>query len=137
MSPESIGELMEGLGKTAVAAAGALALAPTAQKNAALTAAALALRAGRSSVSSANERDLAAAHAARLPTPRLDRLKLDDSRIEAIAAGLEAVAALPDPSGAIAAQWQRPNGLRIERVVVPLRVIGNIYESRPTVTVDA
>src|SRR5262249_44866800 len=67
----------------------------------------------------------------------LDRLKLDDERIEAMAAGIEMIAQLPDPIGTVMAQWTRPNGLRIERVRVPLGVIGIIYESRPNVTADA
>jgi glutamate-5-semialdehyde dehydrogenase len=137
MSVERIGELMEGLGKAATAAAEVLALAPTAQKNAALAAAAAALRARRTTLLAANERDLAAARAARLSGPRLERLKLDERRLEAIAEGLEAVIALPDPIGTVLAEWQRPNGLRIQRVAVPLGVIGIIYESRPNVTADA
>jgi glutamate-5-semialdehyde dehydrogenase len=137
MSVERIGELMEGLGKAAIAAAEVLALAPTAQKNAALAAAAAALRARRTTLLAANERDLAAARAARLSGPRLERLKLDERRLEAIAEGLEAVIALPDPIGTVLAEWQRPNGLRIQRVAVPLGVIGIIYESRPNVTADA
>lgn len=137
MSAECIGELMEELGKAAVAAAEALALAPAAQKNTALKAAAVELRARAAELLNANERDVAAARAADLPAPRLDRLRLDERRLGAIAAGLEAVAALPDPIGTVTAQWQRPNGLRIQRVIVPLGVIGIIYESRPNVTVDA
>ena len=132
-----MGELMEGLGKAASAAAGVLALAPAAQKNTALAAAAAALRARRGALLAANERDVAAARAAHLSGPRLERLTLDERRIEAIAAGLDAVIALPDPIGSVAAEWQRPNGLRIQRVIVPLGVIGIIYESRPNVTVDA
>jgi glutamate-5-semialdehyde dehydrogenase len=137
MSVERIGELMEGLGTAATAAAEVLALAPTAQKNAALAAAAAALRARRKTLLAANERDLAAARAAHLSGPRLERLKLDERRLEAIAASLEAVIALPDPIGRVLAEWQRPNGLRIQRVAVPLGVIGIIYESRPNVTADA
>ena len=137
MTVEQVGELMEGLGKAATAAAAVLALAPSEQKNAALAAAAAALRARRTAVLAANERDLAAAHAAHLSGPRLERLTLDERRIEAIAAGLDAVIALPDPIGRVTAEWQRPNGLRIQRVAVPLGVIGIIYESRPNVTVDA
>jgi glutamate-5-semialdehyde dehydrogenase len=132
-----IGELMEGLGKAATAAAGALALAPTAQKNAALEAAAAAVRERSAQILAANERDLTAARAARMSGARLERLGLDARRIEAIAASIAEVAALPDPIGTVAAEWQRPNGLRIQRVVVPIGVIGIIYESRPNVTTDA
>jgi glutamate-5-semialdehyde dehydrogenase len=137
MSAEEIGELMTGLGRAAVAAAEVLALAPSAQKNAALAAAAEALRTRRVRLLAANERDVAAGRSAQLSAARLDRLELDERRLEGIAAGLEAVIALDDPIGSIAAEWQRPNGLRIQRVVVPLGVIGIIYESRPNVTVDA
>jgi glutamate-5-semialdehyde dehydrogenase len=137
MSGEEIGELMSRLGKAAVAAAEVLALAPTEQKNAALAAAAAALRMRREALLAANERDVATARAAHLSAPRLDRLELDERRLEGVAAGLEAIIAVRDPIGIVAAEWQRPNGLRIQRVVVPLGVIGIIYESRPNVTVDA
>ena len=112
MNAEQIGELMEGLGKAATAAAAVLALAPTAQKNAALAAAAAAVRSRRAAILAANERDMAAARAAHLSAPRLERLRLDERRIEAIAASIEAVIALPDPIGTIAAEWERPNGLQ-------------------------
>jgi glutamate-5-semialdehyde dehydrogenase len=137
MNADQIGELMEQLGQAAAAAAAVLSLAPSAQKNAALAAAAAAVRARRAAILAANERDMAAAQAAHLAAPRLERLRLDQARIEAIAASIEAVLALPDPIGTIAAEWQRPNGLRIQRVVVPLGVIGIIYESRPNVTAEA
>jgi glutamate-5-semialdehyde dehydrogenase len=128
---------MEGLGQAASAAAAVLALASTAAKNAALAAAAAAVRARRADILAANERDQAAARARRLSSPRLERLRLDERRVEAIAESLDAVQALPDPIGRTTAEWQRPNGLRIQRVVVPLGVIGIIYESRPNVTTDA
>ena len=134
---ERIGELMEGLGKAATRAAATLALASTAQKNAALEASAAAIRERSAEILAANGRDMAAARAARLSGARLERLELDAGRIEAIAASVAAVVALPDPIGTTVAQWQRPNGLRIERVVVPIGVIGIIYESRPNVTTDA
>ena len=137
MDAQQLGELMEGLGRAAVAAAALLAHAPAAQKNAALAAAAAAVRAQRAAILAANQRDLAAARAAHLSAPRLERLRLDEPRIEAIASSIDAVIALPDPIGSTLAQWQRPNGLRIERVIVPLGVIGIIYESRPNVTADA
>jgi glutamate-5-semialdehyde dehydrogenase len=128
---------MEELGRAAVAAAAVLAQTPTARKDAALTAAAAAVRRQRAVILAANERDLAAARQAHLSAARLERLRLDEPRVAAIAASIEEVIALPDPIGRTVAQWQRPNGLRIERVVVPLGVIGIIYESRPNVTTDA
>ena len=137
MSADRINELMEGLGKAATQAAGTLALAPTAQKNAALTAAAAAIRARSAGLLAANERDLSAARAAHMSGARLERLKLDAARIEAIAQSVADVAALPDPIGTVVAEWERPNGLRIQRVRVPIGVIGIIYESRPNVTTDA
>jgi glutamate-5-semialdehyde dehydrogenase len=137
VSTERIGAVMEGLGKAATLAAGTLALAPTAQKNAALEAAAAAIRARRGELLAANERDLAAARAGHTSGARLDRLRLDAGRIDAIAASVAEVIALPDPIGSTVAEWERPNGLRIQRVRVPLGVIGIIYESRPNVTADA
>ena len=137
MSADRTHELMEGLGKAAVAAAAVLAHASTAQKNAALEAAAAAVRDRSGEILAANERDVAAARAAHVGGARLERLRLDEKRIEAIAASITEVAALPDPIGTTAAEWERPNGLRIQRVVVPLGVIGIIYESRPNVTTDA
>ena len=132
-----LGELMERLGRNAVSAAAVLSLAPTAAKNAALAAAAVAIRAGAERILEANTRDLSAARAAKLSGALLERLTLDERRIEAMARGIEDVMALPDPVGTIAAEWERPNGLRIQRVRVPLGVIGIIYESRPNVTADA
>jgi glutamate-5-semialdehyde dehydrogenase len=137
LSADRTNELMEGLGKAAVAAAEVLAHASTAQKNAALEAAAEAVRDRSGEILAANERDVAAARAAHMGGARLERLRLDEKRIEAIAASITEVAALPDPIGTTAAEWERPNGLKIQRVVVPLGVIGIIYESRPNVTTDA
>src|SRR5207248_8165919 len=137
MNADQIGELMEGLGKAATAAAQVLALASTDQKNSALRAAAAAVRARRAAILAANERDMSAARAARLSGPRLERLRLDERRIEAIAESIDAVIELRDPIGSASAEWERPNGLRIQRVVVPIGVIGIIYESRPNVTADA
>ena len=128
---------MQQLGSAARAAAAVLALAPTTQKNEALRAAAAALRASVPEILAANARDLAAAVARGTAASLMDRLKLDESRVEGIAKGLEDVAALPDPIGAVMAEWERPNGLKIARVRVPLGVIGIIYESRPNVTADA
>jgi glutamate-5-semialdehyde dehydrogenase len=132
-----VAKLMHELGRKAVEAAQVLALAPTAAKNAALGAAALALRAGKDAILQANERDVATARGAGMSAPLLERLSLDAARVEAMARALEEVMALADPIGAIQAAWQRPNGLKIERVIVPLGVIGMIYESRPNVTADA
>jgi glutamate-5-semialdehyde dehydrogenase len=132
-----IGELMEGLGKAAVQAASVLALANTARKNIALSTAAAAVRARRGEILAANERDMSAARAAKLSGALLDRLQLDEKRVESIARSIEEVVALPDPIGTTVADWDRPNGLRIQRVRVPLGVIGIIYESRPNVTADA
>jgi glutamate-5-semialdehyde dehydrogenase len=128
---------MQQLGSAARAAAAVLALAPTAQKNEALRAAAAALRSRVPEILAANARDLAAAVARGTAASLMDRLKLDEARVEGIAKGLEDVAALPDPIGAVMAEWERPNGLKIARVRVPLGVIGIIYESRPNVTADA
>jgi glutamate-5-semialdehyde dehydrogenase len=132
-----LGELMQRLGRDAVSAAAVLAQAPRAQKDAALSAAAAALRRDAPGILAANARDLKAAAARAVSAARLDRLRLDATRLEAIAAGIEAVGALADPVGRVLNAWERPNGLRIERVTVPLGVIGIIYESRPNVTADA
>ena len=132
-----LGELMERLGRNAVAAAAVLAQAGTDAKNGALAAAASAIRKGASHILEANARDISAARVAALTDALLDRLALDAKRVESMARGIEDVMALPDPIGATAAEWQRPNGLRIQRVRVPLGVIGIIYESRPNVTADA
>ena len=132
-----LGELMEGLGRGALNAAAVLARATTEIKNDALMRAAAAIRAHRARILEANAHDVAAARAAGLGTALIDRLALDEGRIEAMVAGVAAVAALPDPVGTVAAEWLRPNGLRIQRVRVPLGVIGIIYESRPNVTADA
>jgi glutamate-5-semialdehyde dehydrogenase len=128
---------MQQLGSAARAAAAVLALAPTTRKNEALRAAAAALRSRVPEILAANARDLAAAMARGTAASLMDRLKLDEARVEGIAKGLEEVAALPDPIGAVMAEWERPNGLKIARVRVPLGVIGIIYESRPNVTADA
>ncbi len=128
---------MNRLGNAARSAAVQLASAPSAQKDAALRAAAAACRREAEAILAANQRDLAAAEQRGLAPAMLDRLKLTPGRIEAIAAGLEAIAAQPDPVGTELARWQRPNGLDIARVRVPLGVIGIIYESRPNVTADA
>ncbi len=134
---EDIHETMAALGRAARAAAETLALTPAESRNAALKAAAAAIRAERDSILEANREDVAAGEDSGLSAAMLDRLRLDEARIEGIAEGLEAVAGLPDPVGQVIAEWERPNGLRIQRVRVPLGVIGIIYESRPNVTADA
>ena len=128
---------MRELGERARAAAQILATTPRATKDRALGAGASSLRAQQSEILAANARDMAAAQERGLRASLLDRLALDAVRIEAMAAGLEAIAGLDDPVGAELARWQRPNGLDIARVRVPLGVIGVIYESRPNVTADA
>jgi glutamate-5-semialdehyde dehydrogenase len=132
-----VGELMEGLGRAALEAAPVLALAGVERKNTALSAAARAVRARRGEILAANERDMAAARASKLSGALLDRLFLDERRVAGVAQSIEDVVALPDPVGTVVAEWERPNGLRIQRVRVPLGVIGIIYESRPNVTADA
>jgi glutamate-5-semialdehyde dehydrogenase len=128
---------MQELGESARAAARVLATVRREAKDRALLAAALRLRAQRATILEANARDVAAARERGLRASLLDRLALDEARIEAMAAGLKAVAALDDPIGQEMARWRRPNGLDIARVRVPLGVVGIIYESRPNVTADA
>lgn len=125
------------LGRRARAAAQALARATTAQKNAALQAAATAIRAGSAEIIAANALDMEAATSRNLSAALLDRLLLDARRVEGMAKSIDEVIALPDPVGQVMAEWSRPNGLVIQRVRVPLGVIGIIYESRPNVTADA
>jgi glutamate-5-semialdehyde dehydrogenase len=132
-----IAGLMTHLGKAAVAAASVLAMAATGTKNEALIRAAGAIRARSAEILEANARDMSAARQAQLGGPLLDRLRLDAKRVEAIARSLEEIVALADPVGTVVAEWDRPNGLHIQRVRVPLGVIGIIYESRPNVTADA
>jgi glutamate-5-semialdehyde dehydrogenase len=137
MHAAQLSELMERLGREALSAAAVLARAPGPQKDAALAAAAAAVRRDAPAILEANARDMTAARHQQASAARLDRLRLDAARLDAIARGIEAVIALPDPVGRVVAAWERPNGLRIERVSVPLGVIGIIYESRPNVTADA
>ncbi|HYZ40674.1 MAG TPA: glutamate-5-semialdehyde dehydrogenase, partial [Stellaceae bacterium] len=125
------------IGGRARQAAPALALASPAAKTIALREAANAVRAHAAEILAANASDLAEAEDQRLAPALRDRLALDRKRLDAIADGLEAIAALPDPVGRVLDRWTRPNGLAIERVAVPLGVIGIIYESRPNVTADA
>jgi glutamate-5-semialdehyde dehydrogenase len=134
---DDIARLMRGIGAAARAAAAELATVPTEAKNAALFQAAQNIRGRIRDILTANERDIAAGEEKGLGRAMLDRLALDESRIEAMAKGVEDIAALPDPVGAVIAEWDRPNGLHISRVRTPLGVIGVIYESRPNVTADA
>jgi glutamate-5-semialdehyde dehydrogenase len=129
-------QVMQQLGDAAQASRAALALSSASVRNQALVAAAAALRARRAEILAANARDIEQAQG-RLSPAMLDRLRLDEKRVEAMAAGIEEIVALADPIGTIIAEWTRPNGLRIQRVRVPLGVIGIIYESRPNVTADA
>ena len=133
----SVGEIMQAIGARARAAADVLANATSEAKNAALLAAAAHLRASIETILAANAADVAAMQAAGSTAAMVDRTRLDADRIEGIAAGLEAIAALDDPVGEVIAAWSRPNGLAIERVRTPLGVIGVIFESRPNVTADA
>jgi glutamate-5-semialdehyde dehydrogenase len=130
-------ETMLALGRRARTAAHALSLAPPEAKTEALRAAAKALRAATPAILAANAKDLEAARAAGRPAAFIDRLLLNEARIEATAKGVEEIAKLADPVGTVLAEWTRPNGLQFARVRVPLGVIGIIYESRPNVTADA
>lgn len=135
--PDALSQTMDSLGRQARSAARALAMASGDMRNAALRAAAAELRTRRAEILEANATDMRDARERDLSAAMLDRLMLDDSRIEGMAAGLEAIAGLADPLGRVMAEWRRPNGLEIQRVAVPLGVIGIIYESRPNVTADA
>nr|WP_321481731.1 glutamate-5-semialdehyde dehydrogenase [uncultured Cohaesibacter sp.] len=133
----TVTEIMNALGAKARKAARHLANAPTEQKNAALSQAAATMRADMPAILEANAKDIAKGKEEGMTKAFLDRLTLDAERIEAIASGLDAIVALPDPVGTIITDWDRPNGLHIERVRTPLGVIGVIFESRPNVTADA
>jgi glutamate-5-semialdehyde dehydrogenase len=130
-------EIMRQMGQAALSASDVLGVADTAAKNQALSAAAAAIRAHKADILAANAQDLARARERQLSAALLDRLELNEQRVEAMAKGLEDIIQLADPIGSVAAQWTRPNGLDISRVRVPLGVIGIIYESRPNVTADA
>ncbi|HYP79071.1 MAG TPA: glutamate-5-semialdehyde dehydrogenase [Steroidobacteraceae bacterium] len=134
---QSLDSLMRELGRAAAASRTALAQSSGETRNQALHAAAQAIRERQASILAANARDMDAARARNLSGAMLDRLQLNEKRVEAMAAGIELIAQLPDPIGAVSAEWTRPNGLVIQRVRVPLGVIGIIYESRPNVTADA
>lgn len=133
----NIAAMMQTIGEQSKEAATTLAVASTDAKNDALRGMAISLRKRKSKIIAENEKDMAAGAEKGLTGAMLDRLKLDEDRIEGVAAGLEAIAELADPVGSIESAWDRPNGLQIERVRVPLGVIGVIYESRPNVTADA
>lgn len=135
--PETIPELLRSMGTAARAAYRVLMNAEDEQKNDALLAAAKAIRNAKALILSENAKDMEAAKTKGLDAAMLDRLLLNDARVEAMAKGLESVAELPDPVGNVLDGWERPNGLKIARVSVPLGVIGIIYESRPNVTADA
>jgi glutamate-5-semialdehyde dehydrogenase len=130
-------ETMLAIGRRAREAAHHLSLASPGAKAEALHAAAKALRESAPAILAANEKDLAAARAAGRPSSFIDRLLLNEARIEGMAAGVDEIAELADPVGTVLAEWTRPNGLRFQRVRVPIGVIGIIFESRPNVTADA
>jgi glutamate-5-semialdehyde dehydrogenase len=132
-----IAGVMREIGRRARAAAHILALASTDKKNQALSGMAKALHARRSEVLAANAEDLADARKSNMTPALLDRLTLDEARILAMADGIDVIVKLIDPVGTVTESWKRPNGITIERVRVPLGVIGIIYESRPNVTADA
>ena len=136
-SLQSIAESMDPMGAQARVAAALLAASSDSDRNAALLAAATTIRDRADTILSANAIDVSEGRASGLSAAMLDRLLLNAERVEAMAVGIEAVAALPDPLGRVLADWKQPNGLRIQRISVPLGVIGIIYESRPNVTADA
>lgn len=133
----TIEQMMLEIGQAAKAAGGILANAPCAAKNKALLVAARQIRQDTDKILAANHKDMDIARGRKLSASMLDRLLLDEDRIEAMACSIEAIMELADPVGHILASWDRPNGLNISRVRVPLGVIGIIYESRPNVTADA
>jgi len=137
MTTASIEQSMQELGRHARAAAREMMRANGAAKDRALRAMAASLQARRDELRAANEKDLAAARAAGVAAPLVDRLTLSDKALGLMAAGLEQIAAMPDPVGSISASSVRPNGMRVAQMRVPLGVIGIIYESRPNVTIDA
>src|SRR6476661_7657906 len=134
---DDIAAIMPEIGQRARRASRVLALAPGAQKDKALAAIAQAIRDRKGKILAANAEDVTAAKAAGATAAFLDRLALDSKRVAAMADGIDVVRGLADPVGAVTESWTRPNGMTIERVRVPLGVIGIIYESRPNVTADA
>jgi glutamate-5-semialdehyde dehydrogenase len=133
----NLAAMMRAIGADARAAARVVARATPAEKGRALCAVAEAVRAATGAILAANSEDIADARAAGASNAFIDRLRLDPKRAEDMAAAVDAIAGLPDPVGMVASAWERPNGMRIERVRVPLGVVGVIYESRPNVTADA
>ena len=136
-SAAEIGSIMEPIGRAAVDASRVLAQATVTTKNHALKAMAMALRSKANDILTANAKDMAAARERNVSAALLDRLLLDQKRIEGMAKGVDDIMQLSDPINTIIAEWTRPNGMQIQRVRVPLGVIGIIYESRPNVTADA
>ena len=132
-----LSQIMATLGDNARIGARALALATPEQKRTALLTAAGAINAHRKKILAANAKDMALARTKGISAAFLDRLELTDLRIDGIIEAVKTIAELPDPVGAVIAEWDRPNGLHIERVRTPLGVIGVIFESRPNVTADA
>lgn len=132
-----VAALMRGLGRAARAAARRVGTAPAEQRNRALLAMAGALRERGPAILAANRQDLADGRAAGLAASFIDRLALDEARLEAIAQAVADIAALPDPVGKVLASWTQANGLVFERVATPLGVVAVIFESRPNVTADA
>jgi glutamate-5-semialdehyde dehydrogenase len=134
---DTLTAIMLDMGVRARAAAKAVRDATTEVRNAALTAMAQAIREDAIAILAANARDMVKAETDCMSAPMKDRLRLDEARLEAIAAGVDAIAAQPEPLGEVMADWTRPNGLNIRRVRIPVGIIGIIYESRPNVTADA
>jgi glutamate-5-semialdehyde dehydrogenase len=137
MTEAEVFSAVETLARQARAASYQLSQLSTDAKNSILLAMAAGLRAHTSEILTANALDLAAGEAKGLSKPMLDRLKLDEKKVDSIASGIEQVAALPDPVGQVMDAWSRPNGMKLEQVRVPIGTIGIIFESRPNVTSDA
>ena len=137
MTSEEIKDQVYAMGKKARSAALALAVLSEEEKNEILRSMAGGIRAAASEILEANAKDIAAGEERGLTGAMLDRLRLDEARLEAVAAGVEQVSTLPDPVGEVLGDWDRPNGIRIQQLRVPIGVIGIIYESRPNVTSDA
>jgi glutamate-5-semialdehyde dehydrogenase len=137
MTSEQIKSEIYAMGEKARSAARVLAILSADQKNGILRAMAQGIRSAAADILAANAKDLTAGEERGLTSAMLDRLRLDEARLEAVAAGVEKVATLPDPVGEILEEWERPSGLRIQQIRVPIGVIGIIYESRPNVTSDA
>ena len=136
-SEQDVSAVMRDIGARARASARKLALAPPEVKRAGLKAAADAIRRAAPAILAANAEDVTAARAAGMSGSMLDRLTLNEARLEGTAAAVEEIAELDDPVGKVTESWDRPNGLRLDRVRTPLGVVGVIYESRPNVTADA